>query len=176
VQPAPRLWLRLSPSGSPSAGSERPQKRLVNQPRGTWCLALSHLGLSTSTERVRRRGPRHEGPQGNRCGLESYRAAADDKQQDLPKRHGQARLITKADPDARHVGRYLALSPEPRDAGRNRKRLQQQPVRGHQTTISPCGRREEQGEETTIDAAKAFWPFGRILGRRTSLGPTSRRF
>jgi|ERR1700733_5290217 hypothetical protein len=52
----------------------------------------------------------------------------------------------KADPDARHVGGYSALGPQPRDVGRGRKGLQQQPVRHdayHTMPLTRGGQRDE---------------------------------
>jgi hypothetical protein len=43
----------------------------------------------------------------------------------------------KPDPDARHIGGYLAFGPKPRNVGRDRKAFQHQPVRHDAHDITP---------------------------------------
>jgi hypothetical protein len=72
----------------------------------------------------------------------------------------------KADPHARHVGGYRALGPEPRDVGRDRKALQQQPVR-HDDYDTTTPRQGNDGTKlgpilTVARLATSFPPQSRV--------------
>ena len=61
----------------------------------------------------------------------------------------------KADPHAGRVIGYFAFGPEPRHALRGRKRLQQQPVRGHYSEYH----RSQRGGNSVPAAEQGAWPL-----------------
>ena len=91
----------------------------------------------------------------------------------------------KADPDARHTGGYRALSPKARNVGRNRKRFQQQPVRGHylryhrsqRAGTASCCRARRVGTNDGSACSKGLLRIdvgGGQTGMRAPYSPTAR--